>query len=202
MRCFQALSSLSIASIASEASRSVKSVLSKSSESVAATQNVPGGGGGNNNAVLVGGVIGGVLGAAALVLVGVLLWKRNRPAPTPPPAAPSSVPSSAQRPFFGQQPSSLPVTPNSQTFSMNSNYTGVPPVTYAPQAAWNSQQTTPVTLPGAAGPPDPRQSGLASQQSSSPPYSVNTWVERPPTMHQPNYGGYASQSQGNLSSPR
>ena len=162
----------------------MESVRSKSSESVAATQNVYGNGGGSSNAALVGGVVGGVLGAAVLSLFGIFLWRRNRAVPTAPSVAPSVAPSSAQRPFFGQQPSSLPITPASQTFSMSSNHTGVPPVTYAPQVAWPPQQLAPVTLPEAAGPHTAGRSAPASQQS---PYSVHTWVDRP---HQGNHRGY------------
>ena len=195
MDCLQALSSLSLeslASVASESSRSVESVRSKSSEAAQATQNA-GDGGRNSNAALVGGVVGGVLGAAVLGLIGILVWRRNRAASNPPPVIPPSAPSSAQRPFFSQQPSSQPITPASQTFSMNSTRNGAPPVTYAPQAAWNPQQPAPVTIPAAAG----STAGYSAPGSPAPSYSVNTWIDRPPTINQGNYGGYASQSQSN-----
>ena len=196
MGCLQAPSSLS-----SESSHSLESVRSKSSESATATQTVYGNGGGSSNASLVGGVVGGVLGAAVIGLLGILLWRRNRAAPTAPSVPSSAAPSSTHRPFFGQQPSSLPITPASQTFLMSSDHTGVPTVTNASQAAWYPQQLAPVTLQGATGsptgsptgPPNARQNAPASRQTPLPPYSVSTWADWPPTTHQGNHGGYGSQ---------
>ena len=172
------MSSVSVASVSAERSRSLASIAaesSRSSASVAATQYANSSGG--TNVALVGGAVGGALGAVVLILVGVLLWRRQRKAP----------PSAGQQPYYGA-PSSQPITPASQTFSSNSNYHGSPPVTSAPQPGWNPQ-LSPVTQQGGTG--SPRLSHPA--QSPSPPYSVNTWTDRPPTVHNESWGGYPSQ---------
>ena len=165
---FQALSSLSVQSVASvasvetERSRSLESVRSQSSSM--ATE-APYGTGNSNNVALVGGVVGGVLGAIVLGLFGILLWRRKRSSP-----APSSA---GQQSFFGQQPSSQPITPASPTFSTNTSYYGGPPVTYAPQPGWRPQQSTVLALQGGASPPPGGQTSSASQRSaSSPPGST------------------------------
>jgi len=171
------MSSVSVASVSAERSRSLASVAAESSRSAAATEYANGSG--STNVALIGGAVGGALGAGVLVLVGVLLWRRKRGAP--------ARSTTGQQPFFGPSPSS-PITPTSQTFSANSNYHGGPPVTSAPQPGWNPQ-LSPVTQQG--GPGSSRLSHPA--QSPSPPYSVNTWIDRPPTIHNENGGGYLSQ---------
>ena len=204
----EAARSKSLASVAAEQSRSLESVASvrsKSIESEASVASVQGkpyttptgdpsttttattddssNGKGNNNVAVVGGAVGGVLGAAVIGLVGLLLWRRNRGGPPSPPAG--------QQPFLGQQPSSQPITPASPTFSTNTSYLGGPPITYAAQAGWQTQQSI---VPQGAGSPTAGQTSVASQQSASPPHTVNTWIDRPPTVYQENHGGYPSQS--------
>ena len=204
--------SQSLASVAAERSRSLESVASvasvrsKSIESEASVASVEGkqyttppidsppstttatsndnsNGNGNNNTALVGGAVGGVLGATVIGLVGILLWRRNKGRPGSPPAG--------QQPFFGQQPSSQPITPASPAFSTNTGYLGGPPVTYATQPGWHPQQSI---VSQGAGSPAADQTSAASEQSASPPHAVNTWIDRPPTVHQESYGGYTSQS--------
>jgi hypothetical protein len=123
------------------------------------------------------GAVGGALGALVIVLIGIILWQRKKGARTPP--------SAGQQQFFGQQPSSQPSTPTSPT---NSNYTGGPPVTYAAQAGWHPQQPTPFTLPAGARHSVASLTGPPSWQSAPSTYG------KPTTIHQGNYGGYASQS--------
>jgi len=146
----------------------------------------------NSNVALVGGVVGGVLGATVLGLIGFLLWKRTKGAPASPPAG--------QQPFFGQPPSSQPITPASPTFSAHSHYFGGLPVTYAAQPGWNPQQLSALALPGADS-PTAGQPSTTSQQSAPPPVAVNTWIERPHTIHQEMDGRPASQSPSLPSSP-
>jgi len=119
-----------------------------------------------------------------LGLIGFLLWRRTRGALATPPAG--------QQPFFGQQTSFEPITPSSLRFSTNSNYMGGPPVTHAVQPGWHPQQSSLLTLPG-AGFPVAGQASTTSQQPSSPPQAVSTWIERPLTTHQEMYGRPVSQ---------
>ena len=99
-------------------------------------------------------------------------------------AYPPSLPAGQQ----SHQPSSQPITlasPTlSPTFSTNTSYLGGPPVTYAAQAGWHPQQSA---VPQGTGSPTAGQTSAAS-------HTVNTWIDRPPTIHQENYGGHASQS--------
>lgn len=140
----------------------MESVRSKSSELAAATETTYGNGNGkSNNLALVGGVVGGVLGAAALGLLGFLFWRRKGGSPAPP--------SPAQQSFFGQQPSSQPITPASPTFSTNTSYLGGLPVTYTPQPVWHPQQSTVLAPQGGTSSPIGGQTSAASQQSASPP---------------------------------
>ena len=189
---FQAASSLSVQSVASvasvevERSRSLESVRSQSSSM--ATE-APYGTGNSNNVALIGGVVGGVVGVIVLGLFGIFWWKHKRGSPVPP--------SATQQSFFGKQPSSQPITPASATFSTNTSYLSGPPVTYAPQPGWHLQQPTVPQGARAGGQPS-----AASQQSAPLSHTVNTWIDRPSTIHQENYGGYASQSQYRGSQPR
>ena len=220
VNCSQAQSSLSVASVLSvqaKSSRSRASVQSRSLESVASVasvrsksieseasvaifgdsttttaattenSNVNNNSNSNGNVALVGGAVGGALGATLLGLIGLLLWRRKRGTPDPPPAS--------QRPFFGQQPSSQPITPASPTFSTNTGYLGGPPVTQSAQYGWAFQQSLSSVSPAVG------QTSAASYQSASPPTAVNTWIERPPTIHQENYGGRTPQLNPSPSSP-
>jgi len=133
----------------------------------------------NVKMALVGGAVGGVLGATLLGVIGVLLWRRKRGMPAPPPAG--------QRPFFDQKPPFQPITPASPTFSTNTGYLDGHPVTHSAQYGWGFQQS-PSSAPPAVG-----QTSTVSHQSASPPLAINTWIERPPTIHQENYGGRTPQ---------
>ena len=171
MHCFQARISLQ----SEEASRSIADASSRSLESAASTGTTYSSGSGN--ATLVGGAVGGALGALVLVLIGVFLCRRNRGAPN-----------TGQKPLFSQQPSSQPITPTSQTFPTDSNYTGGPPVNNAAQPGWGPQQFAPLTLSGgvaAAG-----QTSLASQKLDSTP----PWAQRASVTQQDIYVGRAFES--------
>ena len=227
VRSAEAERSRSLASVAAEQSRSlesissVASVLSKSIESEASVASVQGktystpdilrtltgattrtpsdtstsniNTNTNTNVALVGGAVGGVLGATVLGLVGILLWRRKKGAPASPPAG--------QQPFTGQHPSSQPVTPASPTFSTNTSYLGGPPVTSAAQAGWHPQQSNTFGLVEGPSSSAAGRSGTASPQSASPQHTVNTWIERPPHLHQDAYGGLAPQPRPSPSSP-
>ena len=143
-----------------------------------------------NNVALVGGAVGGALGATLLVLIGVLLWRRKRNAPIPPPAC--------QQPFLGQQPSASSASP---TFSTNTGYLSGPLVTHSAQYGWGFQQSSSSALSEGVGSPVVGRMSTASYQSASPPRAVNTWIERPSTIHQENNGGPTPQSQASLLSP-
>jgi len=147
----------------------------------------------NTNVALVGGAVGGALGATLLGLIGVLLWRRKR-------RTPASSPD-IQRPFFGQQLSSQPITPASPTFSTDTGYPSGPPVTHAAQYGWRFQQPLSSVLSEGAGAPVVGRMSTASNQSALPTRAVNSWVERPPTIHQENYGEPTPQSRASLSSP-
>ena len=186
--CFQAVvsqSEASVASVATERSRSLESVISQLSSMAAATQTAYGNS--NKKVALVGGAVGGVLGVTVLALLSIILWKRKKGSPIPP--------SATQQSFLGQQPSSQPITPASPSFSTNPSYFGGPPVTHAAQAGSHSPQPT---MPYGTGSPVAGQTSAASQQSAPPSHTVNTWIDRSPTIHQENY---ASQPRMSPSSP-
>ena len=196
MDYFQALSS-SLASVrsaeAERSSASVASVASDHSRTSNDTSTSNTNTNTNTNVALVGGAVGGVLGATVLGLVGILLWRRKKRAPASPPAG--------QKPFTGQHPSSQAVTPPSATFSTNTSYLGGPPVTYAAQAGWNPQQSSTFGLVGGPSSSAAGRTSTASPQSASPQHTVNTWIERPPHLHQDAYGGLAPQPRASPSSP-
>lgn len=188
VRCSQTrISLLSVASVESE--RSIADASSRSLESAASTGTTYSNGSGK--ATLVGGVVGGVLGVLSLVLVGVVLYRRNRRASL-----------TSQRPSLSQQPSSQPITPPSLIFPTNSNHIGGHPVTNAAQPGCHPRQLAPVTLSGGA--TTAGQTSFASQQFASTQPDVNPWTQRAPVIQQDIYGGQAfgSLPAGDSADPR